>query len=121
MGAAMSKKILIVDDEADIRTFLSAVLKKYGYEAHTAQNGSEGLEAALRERPDLIVMDIMMPKQSGPAFRQQLLDNEVLSQIPVIVVSGLASREAAVDTAVAVFDKPVNPRDFIAAVKKVLD
>jgi len=116
----MSQKILIVDDEADIRTFLSAVLKKYGYEAITAENGAEGLEAARREQPALIVLDIMMPKQSGPVLHQQLQESEDLSQIPVIVVSGLTRREAAMDKAVAVFDKPIKPADFIAAVKKAL-
>ncbi len=116
----MGKKILIVDDEADIRTFLSAVLKKHGYEPVTAQNGTEGLEAAQRERPALIVLDIMMPKQSGPAFYQRLLENEELAAIPIIVASGLPSRGSAVDKAVAVFDKPINPTKFIAAVKKAI-
>ena len=116
----MGKKILIVDDEADIRTFLCAVLKKYGYQAVTAQNGVEGLEAAHRERPALIVLDIMMPKQSGPAFHQRLLESEELAETPIIVVSGLAGRGAAVDNAVAVFDKPINPTEFIAAVKKAV-
>ncbi len=116
----MGKKILIVDDEADIRTFLSAVLKKHGYEAITAQNGTEGLAAAQRERPALIVLDIMMPKQSGPAFYQRLLECEELADIPIIVASGLPSRGSAVDNAVAVFDKPINPTEFIAAVNKAV-
>ena len=116
----MSKTVLIVDDEADVRTFLSAVLKKHGYRAITAENGVEGLKAARRDRPALVVLDLMMPKQSGPDFYRELSESGEFADTPIIVASGLAAREAVVDHAVAVFDKPINPNDFIAAVKKAL-
>lgn len=116
----MSTKILIVDDEADVRVFLGAVLKKAGYEVISATNGVEGLELAKLEKPALVVLDLVMPKQSGSDFHRSLAEDPELAQTPIIVVSGLAGRQAAVDRAVAVFDKPPNPSEFIAAVKKAL-
>lgn len=116
----MSKTVLIVDDEADVRTFLSAVLKKHGYHPITAENGVAGLEVARRERPALVVLDLMMPKQSGPDFYRELTGSGEFADTPIIVASGLSARDAVVDHAVAVFDKPINPDEFIAAVKQAL-
>jgi CheY-like chemotaxis protein len=116
----MSKTILIVDDEADVRTFLSAVCKKRGYRVVTAQNGAEGLELARSERPALVVLDLVMPKQSGAEFYSALAKSGEFADTPIIVVSGLAARDAVVDDAVAVFDKPINPGEFIAAIDKAL-
>ena len=116
----MSQTILIVDDEADVRTFLSAVCKKYGYRVVTAQNGVEGLELARSEHPALVVLDLVMPRQSGAEFYDALTKSGELAKVPIIVVSGLAARESVVDHAVAVFDKPIDPAAFIAAVEKAL-
>lgn len=116
----MAKTILIVDDEADVRTFLSAVCKKRGYRVVTAENGIEGLELARAERPALVVLDLVMPKQSGAEFYAALTKTGELGTTPIIVVSGLAARDAVVDDAAAVFDKPINPAEFIAAVDKAI-
>ena len=61
----MSKRILVVDDEADVRTFLTAVLKKRGYETLTAADGREAFDIVRREKPDLVILDLMMPQQTG--------------------------------------------------------
>jgi CheY-like chemotaxis protein len=114
----MSKKVLVIDDEADVRTFLSAVLKKNGYEALTADNGSDGLEVARREKPDVVSLDLMMPNQSGTDFYRNLSKDSELGHIPIIVVSGLPGRHLAVKEPVAVFDKPIDPDAFIEAVEK---
>ena len=116
----MSKKVVVIDDEADVRAFVVAVLKKNGYETATASNGSEGLEVVKREHPDLVILDLMMPNQSGTDFYRNLSQNKELSHIPVIIVSGLPGRHLAVKKPAAVFDKPINPPDFIAAVEKAL-
>jgi CheY-like chemotaxis protein len=116
----MSKKVLVVDDEADVRKFLTAVLKKNGYETVTAENGAQALETAKQEKPDLVILDLQMPRETGTGFFRKFSRGKEYENTPVIVVSGLAGRELAVKKPVAVFDKPINPDDFIAAVKKAL-
>ena len=120
MRPSASEKILIVDDEADVRTFLGAVLKKHGYPFVTAVNGVAGWEVAQREKPRLVVLDLMMPRGSGADFYQQLLADDELRDTPVIVVSGVTTRHLVIDQAAAVFDKPIRPDQFIAAVRAVL-
>ena len=116
----MSKKVLVIDDEADVRKYLVAVLEKHGFETLTAVNGREGFEMAKNERPDVVILDLMMPNQSGTDFYRNLAKNKELADTPVIVVSGLPGRHLAVKKPVAVFDKPIVPADFIAAVNRAL-
>ncbi|MBW2350305.1 MAG: response regulator, partial [Deltaproteobacteria bacterium] len=66
----MAKKILIVDDEPDIIAFISVVLEENGYSSISASNGIEGLELLRKEKPDLVLLDLMMPKKSGIAMFQ---------------------------------------------------
>ncbi len=116
----MNTTILVVDDEADVRTFISAVLKKNGYEVITAHNGAEALKLAKEHQPALVVLDLMMPRQTGTDFYRKLSKDKELSKTPVIVVSGLSGRKLALKEPVAVFDKPIDPDEFIAAVEKGL-
>jgi CheY-like chemotaxis protein len=116
----MSKKILVVDDEADVRTFLTTLLKKHGYETVTAENGFDALEIARRERPDLVTLDLMMPNKSGTDFYRRLIKDRDLCQTPIIVVSGLPGRHLAVSKPFAVFDKPIDPDAFIEQVELAL-
>jgi len=116
----MSKKVLIIDDEEDVRKYLAFVLKKSGFETVTAANGEEGLEAARREKPDLITLDLLMPNQSGTDFYRNLRRDRELADIPIVVVSGIAGRHLAVTKPVAVFDKPIDADEFLAAVTQAL-
>jgi CheY-like chemotaxis protein len=116
----MSHKILVVDDEADVRRFITAVLGKRGYETVVATNGSEAFEVARREHPDLVILDLMMPNQTGTDFYRKLSKDPELNRTPVIVVSGLAGRHLAVREPVAVFDKPIDPDEFGEAVDRAL-
>jgi CheY-like chemotaxis protein len=120
MEVVMSKRILVVDDEADVRRFLTAVLEKRGYETMTAADGREAFEIARREKPDLVILDLMMPNQSGTDFYRRLTKDRELSETPVIVVSGLAGRHLALREPVAVFDKPIDPDEFGVAVDRAL-
>jgi CheY-like chemotaxis protein len=86
----MPKKILIVDDEADQRTFLSTVLEENGYASISAKDGVEGLELLRQEKPDLVLLDLMMPKKSGISMFQELRSDSNLSHIPVVVVTGVS-------------------------------
>jgi two-component system phosphate regulon response regulator PhoB len=86
------KTVLIVDDEIDMRLFLKTLLETSGYHTLRAQNGAEGLEAAIAHQPDLIILDIMMPKEGGVQMYGQLKTRETLRQIPVIVLSAISRK-----------------------------
>jgi CheY-like chemotaxis protein len=117
----MSKKILVIDDEADVRKFLTTVLWKHGYETVTAADGVEGLKVLKQERPDLVTLDLQMPNNTGTDFYRKLVKDKELGKIPIIVVSGLPGRHLAVSEPAAVFDKPIDPDAFIEAVEHALD
>ncbi len=112
------KKVLVIDDEADVRAFLAALLEDNGYQVCLAADGIEGIEVAERERPDLVSLDLMMPNNTGTEFFRRLRKNKILRDTPIVVVSGLAGRHLAVRSAVAVFDKPIDPDEFLAVVGK---
>jgi len=116
----MSHKILVVDDEDDVRRFLTAVLEKRGYVVVTAEDGRQAYSIAEQQRPDLIVLDLQMPNKTGTDFYRRLTKHDELREIPIIVVSGLAGRHLAVSSAFAVFDKPINPDEFLATVERAL-
>jgi CheY-like chemotaxis protein len=118
--ATMSHTILVVDDEADVRKFLTAVLEKHGYRVVAAEDGRRAFDEVEKEHPDLIVLDLQMPEQTGTDFYRRLLKHDVLREIPIIVVSGLAGRHLAVRSPFAVFDKPIDPDDFVATVERAL-
>jgi len=116
----MSRKALVVDDEADVRKFLITVLNRAGYETITAVDGAAGFDTARKEKPDIVILDLQMPNKTGTDFYRKLTRDEELKDTPVIVVSGLAGRHLALKEPVAVFDKPIDPDEFIAAVEKAL-
>ncbi|MBE9581090.1 MAG: response regulator [Proteobacteria bacterium] len=86
----MSKKILIVDDEPDVITFVSAVMEENGYTSIAAKDGIEGLELLRKEKPNLVLLDLMMPKKSGITMFQELRNDPDMSNIPVVVVTGVS-------------------------------
>jgi len=84
----MAHKILIVDDEQDIVTVLHAALQKKGYDVCDAADGFEALQKVGVEKPDLILLDIMMPKLDGYSVNFRLKENPETAKIPVIVITG---------------------------------
>ena len=86
----MSKKILAIDDEVDTLTFYSEVLEDGNFTPITANNGLEGLKKAREETPDLILLDIMMPQQSGMKTYKELKSDPELKSIPVIIITGIS-------------------------------
>jgi two-component system phosphate regulon response regulator PhoB len=86
----MSKKILIVDDEPDVITFVSAVMEENGYTTIGASDGVDGLEILRKEKPDLVLLDLMMPKKSGITMFQELRNDPDMSHIPVVVITGVS-------------------------------
>lgn len=86
----MSRKILIVDDEPDVISFVSAVLEENGYTSIGAKDGVEGLEVLAKEKPDLVLLDLMMPKKSGITMFQEMRKDPSMSNIPVVVITGVS-------------------------------
>ena len=83
----MGKKILVVDDEADLLKMVDLRLTAGGYQVVTAQNGIEGLKKAEEENPDLIISDVMMPEMDGFAFYKELRSQEATKDIPVLILT----------------------------------
>jgi DNA-binding response OmpR family regulator len=81
------KKILIVDDELDMRIFLCNLLGNCGYEPIDAGGKDEGMQKAAKEKPALIILDATMPRESGIQMYRELKENEDLKDVPVIMVS----------------------------------
>lgn len=84
---ANKKKILVVDDERDLVGILEARLKAAGYEVIAAFDGAEGLEKAREEKPDLILLDVMMPKMDGYQVCRLLKFDEKFKEIPIILLT----------------------------------
>ena len=88
-----NKKILVVDDETDMRTFVSVVVETMGFVPVTAQDGTEALEKARIHLPDLVILDVMMPKiDDGIQTYEQFRTDQEISHIPIIMLSAIAKK-----------------------------
>jgi DNA-binding response OmpR family regulator len=120
----MSKRVLVVEDEADIRRLVSIKLKGAGYDVSTANDGEEGLAAAVRDKPDLLVSDVMMPKKDGYTMVREV--REALgSEAPAIIM--LTARGQDTDVATGLDSgaddyivKPFAPRELVARIQVVM-
>jgi len=81
------KKILIVEDDISIRELLVEIFESEGYEVCSGQNGSEGIKALEKSKPDVILMDLLMPVMDGYAFREEQIKKPEWDQIPVLAMS----------------------------------
>ena len=120
-NSTMTRKILLIDDEPQITEICRDYLKAAGYDVVTAHNGKDGLSAARREKPDLIVLDLMLPEMDGfdvcRAIRRE-------SEVPIIMLTArveetdkLIGLELGADDYIT---KPFSPRELVARVKVVL-
>ncbi|HID29443.1 MAG TPA: response regulator [Desulfobacterales bacterium] len=129
----MGKTVLSVDDEDHVREFVATVLEENGYAPILATNGEEAMDIIREKKPDLIIMDILMPKQSGIRLYRELKCSDLPRDIPVIIYSGVAKRTAlraqaaqtetcgeSVPDPDAYLEKPVTPERLAATVKKLL-
>lgn len=89
----MSKKILIVDDEHDVQKILGDKIKSEGFEVESAFDGEDALKKVNKEKPDLILLDIIMPRMDGISFLHELKKDPELDAIPVIMLTNLSSKE----------------------------
>lgn len=123
----MAKKILIIDDEQDMRVYLDTLFRKAGYETETAANGDEGIERARATSPDLITLDLLMPKRSGVRAYRDLRSSADTSAIPIVILTGLTKQEDFFgddlgDLAApnAVVEKPIEREAFLAQVRELV-
>lgn len=115
----MTKKILIIDDDPAIVTYLQAVFSDNGYATCSAGNVKDALTMVRREAPDLITLDLEMPGEWGPRFYRKLRQDADNRDIPVIVISGIDGDHAVKD-AVAFVSKPFDPEKIIGIVKNTI-
>ena len=86
-------KILVVDDDDFFRSFLEELLGRSGYEVVSAPDGTRGIELAIKETPDLIILDVMMPDMSGGVTAHHLSENITTKNIPIIFLTSIISEE----------------------------
>ncbi|UCD57463.1 MAG: response regulator [Candidatus Hydrogenedentota bacterium] len=87
------KKILVLDDEPDVVTYLVSLFEDNDYAVVSAMDGKEGMEKVKSERPDLITLDISMPEKSGIRFYREMKSDPELKEIPIVVVTGVSSTQ----------------------------
>jgi two-component system alkaline phosphatase synthesis response regulator PhoP len=124
VNIVMVKKILIVDDEQDIVELLKYNLEKEGYKCYTASNGEEGVAKAKDKKPDLILLDIMMPKVDGIEACRQIRADDDLSEVFIAFLtargeeySEIAGFDVGADDYIT---KPIKPRVLISRIKALL-
>ena len=117
-------KILVVDDSPTELFCLTEILKKYHYEVLQAMNGEDGILMAKKELPDLILMDIIMPKANGFKATRQITRSNITKDIPIIIVSTKDQEKDQVwgkrQRAVAYLTKPIKEMQLINAIKQHL-
>ena len=128
MAEKLNKTVLVVDDEADVRVFLSTALMEAGFDVETAADGFEALDKVKAKKPDLISLDLVMPGKSGVMFHRELIKNKEWAKIPILIVTGHARddlgksdlKELTMSGPGIYLEKPVKPNNYIAAIKKLL-
>jgi twitching motility two-component system response regulator PilH len=130
----MVKKVLVVDDDPDVRLFSVTVLEEHGYTPLEAANGEEGLKMIKQEKPELIILDVLMPRQSGIRLYRELKTNKSFKDIPIIILSGIAKKTflrsqkaltefggKEVPEPKVYLEKPVEPEVLADEIKKILE
>lgn len=129
----MRKKVLVVDDEMDMRVFITTLLETNGYRPLSAVNGKEGLELALEKKPSLVILDVLMPKESGITMYRELRTHAELKRIPVIVCTAVSKKTffhsqkvldeykgEKIPEPEAYIEKPPEPDEILEAIQKAL-
>jgi two-component system phosphate regulon response regulator PhoB len=127
------KKILVIDDELDMRTFLSTLFETEGYRPLVAADGLEGLQKAKQAKPEVIILDVMMPKEGGIQLYRDLKSDPATKDIPVIMLSGIAKKTffhsqnvlnrytgQSLPEPEAYIEKPPEPEELLGLTQNVL-
>ncbi|HCX90107.1 MAG: response regulator [Deltaproteobacteria bacterium CG12_big_fil_rev_8_21_14_0_65_43_10] len=128
----MGKKIMVIDDEPDVITYLTTLLEENGYQTDSAKDGVEGLKKIKEKRPDLVCLDILMPEKSGIGLYRELRKDEGLKGIPVVIVTGFRGDEhplmdfkeflykRSVPGPEGYLEKPIDRQKFLEIIEKNL-
>jgi CheY-like chemotaxis protein len=113
-------KILVVDDEADARNYLTALFEDNGYRTVTANDGKAALETAKSEKPDLITLDLSMPEESGVRAYRNIKSDPAFKETPVIIITAVGdSMKKFIDKLKVIpepegfMSKPINPEELL--------
>ena len=133
MAKASEKTILVVDDEPDVREFLSACIQDAGFQVKTAEDGVDGLEKIEKYMPDLVTVDMVMPRRSGINLIRKLKKTKNMANIPVIVITAHAQDEFGEEDISKfegfathlkpryIMEKPITPGTLKKAICNILD
>jgi twitching motility two-component system response regulator PilH len=129
----MSKKVLVVDDDPDVRLFTVTVLEQHGYTPLEATNGEEGKQMIKEAAPDLVILDVLMPRESGVRLYREIKTDKKLRDLPVLILSGIAEKSfLRSQKALTEFggdpipepeyylEKPVEAEDLARVIQKIL-
>jgi CheY-like chemotaxis protein len=129
----MTKKVLVVDDDPDVRSFVVTVLEENQYMPLVAGDGVEGFEMIEKKKPDLVILDVLMPRGSGIRLYHKLKTDARYNAIPIIMFTGIALRSflksqkaldefrgGEVPEPDIYLEKPVEPEELVAAIQKKL-
>ena len=130
----MSKKVLVVDDDPDVRTFIVTVLEENNFLPIVAHDGVEALQKIKEETPDLVTLDVLMPRGSGIRLYRTLKTDPSFKNIPVIMLTGIALRSflksqktlsefqgEKIPVPDFYLEKPVEPDELIDAINQSLN
>jgi len=120
------KRILIVDDEQDIRTYLTALFEDQGYKTVQAKDGSEAMQKIQEDPPDLVTLDVSMPETSGVKFFREMKTNDRWKTIPIILVTGVSvdfksfiSSRQQIPPPEGFVSKPIDREEILKLVQKL--
>jgi len=119
------KKILVVDDEEDVVTFLTVFLEDHGYVVCSTTNSSQVLALAQKERPDLITLDLLMPDLSGKKLYGMLKQDAKLAHVPVVIITatdlfGDMFTQRDIAPPAALIDKPISKTLLLETIQEIL-
>lgn len=125
MGAENGKRVVCIEDEPEMIDLVRLILGRRGFDVTGANGGLEGLETVRREKPDLVLLDLMMPDMDGWEVYQRIKSDEELREIPIVVVTAKAqSIDKVLGLHIAKVDdyitKPFGPQELLESVEKIL-
>lgn len=118
-----ARSILIAEDNPDSRDALRALLEAYGFHVLEAENGQEAVRRGIEQKPDLILMDIMMPTMDGLQATRTLRDSPSFRQVPILALTAMAgSRDLAIQAGCDDYlSKPIDVTNFMTKIRRWLD
>jgi two-component system cell cycle response regulator DivK len=120
----MKAKILVIEDNEQNMYLVTFILEKHDYQVFQANNGVDGISLAIKQKPDLILLDIQLPVMDGYSVARELRKNGALVNTPIIAVTSYAmsgDREHALEAGCTGYiEKPINPETFITQIEQFL-